>query len=85
MSFLEIYNEKVRDLLSKNTKTKLEVRERPDIGVYVKDLSSFVVKNTNEMSKLMAIGSKNSEEASHTHYICTYTVFSAKASQCIPL
>ena len=61
VSYLEIYNEGVRDLLSKNIKAKLEVRERSDIGVYVKDLTSFVVKNVDEMLKLMLVGSKNSK------------------------
>lgn len=61
VSYLELYNEEVRDLLSKTPTSKLEVRERPDIGVYVKDLSSFVVKNANEMDRLMSAGSKNSE------------------------
>ena len=60
MSYLELYNEEVRDLLSKS-KARLEVRERADVGVYVKDLSSFVVKNADEMDKLMSIGNKNSE------------------------
>ena len=61
VSYLEIYNENVRDLLSKNIKKKLQIRERPDVGVYVKDLSSFVVKNADEMDKLMTVGYKNSE------------------------
>lgn len=61
MSYLELYNEEVRDLLGKNPTAKLEVRERPDIGVYVKDLSSFVVKNADEMNRLMSIGNKNSK------------------------
>ena len=37
-SFLELYNEDIRDLLSKNIKQKLELREKPETGVYVKDL-----------------------------------------------
>ncbi len=61
MSYLELYNEEVRDLLSKNVTNKLELRERPDVGVYVKDLSSFVVKNADEMDRLISIGNKNSE------------------------
>lgn len=60
MSYLELYNEEVRDLLSKTPRQKLDVRERSDIGVYVKDLSSFVVRNADEMFKLIAIGNKNS-------------------------
>ena len=35
-SYLEIYQEEVRDLLSKDHKSRLELRERPDTGVYVK-------------------------------------------------
>jgi kinesin family protein 3/17 len=31
-SFLELYNEEVRDLLSKNYKNKIELREKPDSG-----------------------------------------------------
>jgi kinesin family protein 3/17 len=44
-SYLEIYNEEIRDLLSKDPKNSLEVKENIDTGVYVKDLTSFVVKN----------------------------------------
>ena len=61
VSYLELYNEEVRDLLNKTVKKKLEVHVRPDIGVHVKDLSCFVVKNADEMEKLMNIGNKNSE------------------------
>jgi len=43
-SYLEIYNEEIRDLLSKNPKNKLDLHEKPDSGVYVKDLSFFAVK-----------------------------------------
>lgn len=66
VSYLEIYIEEVRDILSKNPQKKLEVRERPDIGVYVKDISSFVVKNAADMEKLMSIGTKNSESLCST-------------------
>lgn len=41
-SFLELYNEEIRDLLSKSHK-KLEIREKPDTGIFVKDLSTFMV------------------------------------------
>jgi kinesin family protein 3/17 len=58
-SYLEIYNEEVRDLLSKNPKNRLELHEKPDSGVYVKDLSYFAAKNADEVRKIMTIGSKN--------------------------
>lgn len=48
-SYLEIYNEEIRDLLSKNPKNKLELHEKPESGVYVKELSYFAVKNSIEI------------------------------------
>lgn len=48
---MEIYNEEVRDLLAKETKKSLEVKERADIGVYVKDLSGYVVNNADDLDK----------------------------------
>lgn len=59
MGYIEIYNEEIRDLLSKDPKVKLEVKERPDIGVYIKDLSSYVINNADEMEKIMNFGKKN--------------------------
>jgi hypothetical protein len=56
---LEIYNEEVRDLLSKNPKNKLELKEKPDSGVYVKDLSFFAVKGVDEINDVLKIGMKN--------------------------
>lgn len=40
---------------------RLEVKERPDVGVYVKDLLTHVVHNADEMDKIMTLGNKNSE------------------------
>lgn len=37
------------------------MKERPDIGVYVKDLSAYVVNNADDMDKTMTTGNKNSE------------------------
>ena len=59
VSYLEIYNEEVRDLLSKNPKNRLELHEKVDSGVYVKDLSYFAAKSSDEVRKIMYIGSKN--------------------------
>lgn len=61
VSYLEIYNEEVRDLLGKDQTSHLEVKERPDTGVYVKDLSAFVVNNADDMDRIMNVGNKNSE------------------------
>lgn len=58
-SFLEIYNEEIRDLLGKNSQARLEVKESVDAGVYVKDLTSFVVKGLAEISNVLRVGDKN--------------------------
>ena len=60
VSYLEIYNEEVRDLLSKNQNQHLEIKERPDVGVFVKDLSTYVVNNADDMERIMQLGNKNS-------------------------
>lgn len=58
-SYLEIYQEEIRDLLHKDQKRRLELKERTDIGVYVKDLSSFVTKSVDEIQHVMSVGNQN--------------------------
>ena len=58
-SYLEIYMEEIRDLLSKDHTKRLELKERPDTGVYVKDLSSFVTKSIKEIEHVMNVGNAN--------------------------
>jgi len=82
VSYLEIYNEEVRDLLGKDQKARLHLKERPDIGVYVKDLSMFVVNNADDMDRVMTLGHKNrsvgatdmNEQSSRSHAIFTITI-----------
>ena len=45
VSYLEIYSEDVRDLLSSNPTTGLRVREHPELGPYVEGLSQVLVEN----------------------------------------
>lgn len=56
---MEIYNEEVRDLLGKELNKSLEVKERSDIGVFVKDLSGYVVHNADDLDNIMKLGNKN--------------------------
>jgi kinesin family member 3A len=56
---MEIYNEEVRDLLGKEITKSLEVKERSDIGVFVKDLSGYVVHNADDLDNIMRLGNKN--------------------------
>jgi Kinesin motor domain len=58
-SFLEIYNEEIHDLLSKNSKNKLDIKENAEGVFYVKDLTSMVVKSIHEMKEVMEAGRKN--------------------------
>ena len=55
-SYLEIYNEEIRDLLQKDFKNKLELKESADQGVYVKDLSMFVLKSVSEIEHVFTVG-----------------------------
>ncbi|KAJ3343749.1 Kinesin-like protein kif3a [Gonapodya sp. JEL0774] len=82
-SALEIYNEDIRDLLNpKAGAGKLEIKEHSDTGVYVRDLSTFVVKDVNEIDKLLNIANKNrsvgatamNERSSRSHSIFSVTV-----------
>ncbi|OXU24036.1 hypothetical protein TSAR_014253 [Trichomalopsis sarcophagae] len=85
-TYLEIYNEEIRDLLGKDQNYKLEVKERPDIGVYVKDLTGYVVNNADDLDRIMVIGNKNRVTgatamnacSSRSHAIFTITVESSQ-------
>ncbi|KAI7873610.1 uncharacterized protein EV154DRAFT_527837 [Mucor mucedo] len=58
VSYIEIYNEKVRDLLNPGNKGNLKVREHPTIGPYVEDLSRLVVNSFEDIDHLMNEGNK---------------------------
>ena len=78
-SYLEIYNEDVRDLLGKDVDKKLELKEDPNKGVFVKDLTGCIVKSISEIEKLMTQGSSNrkvgetamNKDSSRSHSIFT--------------
>ncbi|EST06844.1 Pleckstrin [Kalmanozyma brasiliensis GHG001] len=58
VSYMEIYNEKVRDLLNPKNKGNLKVREHPSLGPYVEDLSKLVVSSFRDIENLMDEGNK---------------------------
>ncbi|KAH8115798.1 kinesin-like protein [Phellopilus nigrolimitatus] len=58
VSYIEIYNEKVRDLLNPKNTGNLRVREHPSLGPYVEDLSKLVVSSYDGMMTLMDEGNK---------------------------
>ena len=55
-SYLEIYNEDVRDLLGKDVEKKLDLKEDAKKSVYVKDLNIITVKTVSDIEKLMTKG-----------------------------
>jgi hypothetical protein len=57
LSYLEIYSEEVRDLLSKNNKG-LKVRQHPELGPYVEGLNQILVENYATTKKLIEQGNK---------------------------
>ncbi|MCJ1481866.1 kinesin-like protein Klp8 [Schaereria dolodes] len=82
VSYLEIYNERVRDLLNPSTKGNLKVREHPSTGPYVEDLAKLVVRSFQEIENLMDEGNKArtvaatnmNETSSRSHAVFTLTL-----------
>lgn len=82
VSYLEIYNERVRDLLNPSTKGNLRVREHPSTGPYVEDLAKLVVQSFQEIENLMDEGNKArtvaatnmNETSSRSHAVFTLTL-----------
>lgn len=78
VSFLEIYNENIRDLLGDSEK-RLDVKEDKDKGIYVQDLSLIPTKSVEEMLEVMFKGDQNrsigatamNQESSRSHSIFT--------------
>lgn len=64
MSYLEIYSEEVRDLLSRTPTHGLRVREHPEFGPYVEGLSQVLVEDYLTIKKLIDQGNKERVTAS---------------------
>ncbi|XP_054826094.1 kinesin-like protein KIF17 [Eublepharis macularius] len=81
-SYLEIYNEDIRDLLGSDTKQKLELKEHPEKGVYVKGLSQHTVHSVAQCERIMETGFKNravgytlmNKDSSRSHSIFTVSM-----------
>ena len=77
-SFVEIYNEEVRDLLVNNSK-KLDIREDPKKGTFVRDLTYITLKDTEDIQKCLDKGNKNrhvgatsmNDQSSRSHSLFT--------------
>ena len=72
----------IRDLLSKDPTTTLELKENVDSGVYVKDLHYVVVRSSADVDTQLQAGKKNrvtgatlmNAQSSRSHSIFTVTV-----------
>uniref|UniRef100_A0A8B9T077 Kinesin-like protein KIF16B n=1 Tax=Anas platyrhynchos TaxID=8839 RepID=A0A8B9T077_ANAPL len=94
VSYLEIYNERVRDLLRrKSSKTNnLRIREHPKEGPYVEDLSKHLVQNYADVEELMDAGNMNrttaatgmNDVSSRSHAIFTINFTQAKFDSEMP-
>jgi kinesin family protein 16B len=91
---MEIYNERVRDLLrnSKSDASGLRVREHPVTGPYVQDLSKHLVVDYPEMLALMRKGTEvrttastnMNDTSSRSHSIFTITFVHAGFEHGLP-
>lgn len=86
-SYYELYNEEIHDLLAPKSASKsgpksLELRDSKERGVYVKDLTCFLVNNLAELKKLKQMGDKRrttastkmNEHSSRSHSIFSITI-----------
>ncbi|CAI9714843.1 KIF14 [Octopus vulgaris] len=91
ISFFEIYNEKIHDLLSSkkdkaDKKISLKVREHPVLGPYIEGLSTFVVNSFEDIQTWIVLGSKNratastgmNDKSSRSHSIFTMVLTQTK-------
>ncbi|XP_071633443.1 kinesin-like protein Klp98A isoform X1 [Temnothorax longispinosus] len=94
VSFLEIYNERVRDLLrlDQSQSHSLRVREHPTGGPYVQDLSCHLVYDYSDIQECMVRGNthrttastKMNDVSSRSHAIFTITFVQAGLSEGMP-
>ena len=85
VSMIEIYNEKIKDLLVSNDKAKnttYKIRQNMNKEIYIENLSKHSVNNEDDVMKLMNNGRKNrsvtktnsNNESSRSHMILTINV-----------
>lgn len=93
VSYLEIYNERVKDLLRKNaSQHNLRVREHPKLGPYVQDLSKHLVMDYSDVQELMTRGNSHrttaatamNDVSSRSHAIFTLTFSQANFNHDMP-
>jgi hypothetical protein len=85
-SYIEIYNEDVRDLMSDNPKARCEIKEDPERGVFIKGVTNTEVTTVQQLNILMNEGNKNrsvgatlmNADSSRSHSLFTVTIETAE-------
>ena len=85
-SYLEIYNEQILDLLSKNHTQNLAIKEDANKGIYIKDLTTVIVKSVADTEKAMLAGLNNrktgetalNKDSSRSHSLFTIYIETAE-------
>ena len=97
-SYLEIYNEMILDLLTHfatggkqahNVGENLKIKEDPNKGIFVQDLTHVIVKSVPELEKLLMAGIKNrkvgetamNKDSSRSHSIFTIYIETAEDAE----
>ncbi|ODQ54324.1 kinesin-domain-containing protein [Saitoella complicata NRRL Y-17804] len=82
VSYFEVYNEMVRDLLKPASKHNLRVREDPTKGPYVEDLTELTADTFDDVLRFMEMGSKTrttaptnmNDASSRSHAVFTLSI-----------
>lgn len=80
-SYLEIYNEAIHDLLEYSPDKKLDLKEDPQKGIYIKGLTNIIVKSVQDIEQTMNRGASNrhtaetkmNKDSSRSH--CIFTIY----------
>ncbi|XP_069122057.1 kinesin-like protein KIF14 isoform X2 [Argopecten irradians] len=94
ISFFEIYNEKIHDLLASykdkgGKKPTLKVREHPSLGPYVEGLSTYVTNSFEDVEAWINLGNKNrataatgmNDKSSRSHSVFTLVLTQTKTEE----
>lgn len=86
-SYLQIYQDKIFDLLNATRTVDLSLREHPKRGVYVENLTEYVVHSPKEVLNLLKVGRRRlvfaetqmNRASSRSHAICELRILKERA------
>ena len=88
-SYLEIYNEEMRDLMKPQGGKKLVLKEDPEKGIHVQNLTYTVVEDKEQIDNVLAKGTRNrtvgatkmNESSSRSHSIFSIVIEMSEAEE----